>query len=64
MVTQTCQHDGCERSIKDHRWGKTKADGWFQQRDGILWCPEHVPEWVAGWRKRRDEKDDGDDQGT
>lgn len=50
--TVTCSEPGCTRSIPDHRWGRTKNDDWFQQRDGRVWCPDHHPAWVEGWRTR------------
>lgn len=50
-----CSAPGCPAEIPAHKWGSIK-DGadWFQQRDGTAWCPDHHPEWVAGWRARRD----------
>jgi hypothetical protein len=37
------------------KWNKMAAEreGWFFQRDGICYCPKHVPEWVAAWRAKR-----------
>lgn len=49
-----CEEETCETFIKDHAWGKIKAEGWFIKKDNTVWCPEHIPEWVADWRKRRD----------
>lgn len=45
---------GCGRSFKRHRWGNIQAhnEGWFEQKDGTAYCPDHVPDWVAGWRRR------------
>jgi hypothetical protein len=48
-----CSADGCDATVPDHYWGKVKAAGWFFQRNGDAWCPEHVPEWVAEWRSRQ-----------
>lgn len=48
-----CSADECERSFKNHRWGRIKAQGWFQQKDGRNWCPDHLPPWVEAWRARR-----------
>lgn len=53
----TCAGDDCSATIKNHAWGRIKAEGWFQQKDGTVWCPTHVPEWVEAWRKRRDAGD-------
>lgn len=57
MITY-CQKRGCEASFKDHRWGASKAhdDGWFLQTNGTAYCPEHIPPWVAAWRKHKKEK--------
>ena len=46
-----CAFDGCEKSIKWHYWSKVKATGWFLQKNGAIWCPDHVPEWVEEWRE-------------
>lgn len=48
-----CAGPGCQASIPDHAWGHTKAAGWFLQKDGRAWCPEHQPGWLQGWRNRR-----------
>jgi hypothetical protein len=50
-----CSREGCEKTYPVHRWGAIRAgaDGWFLQRNGDAWCPEHHPEWVAEWRTRQ-----------
>lgn len=49
-----CDEEGCEAKVKNHRWGKTKAEDWFFERqDDIAWCPDHVPDWVESWRAKR-----------
>lgn len=50
-----CSAEGCEESYRDHGWRATKAhkDGWFLAKDGSSFCPAHVPEWVAAWRRRK-----------
>lgn len=37
------------------KWDIIKAGeaGWFFQKDGTTWCPEHTPEWVEEWRARQ-----------
>lgn len=54
-----CAQPGCTASFRDHRWGATKAhdEGWFLQQNGDAWCPEHVPDWVAQWRKKQQRKE-------
>lgn len=51
----TCTQKGCARSVRlNHKWDHIKAqsEGWFFQKDGSSWCPEHTPDWVEEWRKR------------
>lgn len=47
----------CEAKIKNHAWGRIKAEGWFFSRDpDRAYCPNHIPSWVAEWRARKKEK--------
>lgn len=47
-------HMACDERIKNHRWGKTKATGWFFSRDEtVALCPQHVPSWYSAWRLRK-----------
>lgn len=49
-----CVRFGCDQKVKNHRWGVTKAEGWFFSRySGFAYCPEHLPDWVEDWRKRK-----------
>lgn len=48
-----CDEPGCENKIKNHRWGKIKAEGWFFTKKGIAYCPEHEPAFVKDWRKKK-----------
>lgn len=50
----SCSAPNCENTYATHRWGKTRAhtDGWFLQKDGSSWCPDHLPDWLAEWRQR------------
>lgn len=50
-----CSEPGCENSKPRHAWAyKTKdGEGWFDQRNGDSWCPQHVPDWVDQWRRDR-----------
>lgn len=47
-----CAELACAASIKPDGWSKTDAHkkGWFFQKNGLIWCPEHNPDWVAEWR--------------
>jgi hypothetical protein len=53
-----CSNPTCDKSFKDNRWSKIKAGGagWFFQKDGSAWCPEHIPDWVKTWRIKYDSK--------
>jgi hypothetical protein len=54
-----CDGDDCDAKVKNHRWGKTKAEGWFFSRDGkIAYCPEHEPAFLDDWRQRKKVSDD------
>lgn len=39
------------------KWNIMQAGkaGWFFQRNGDAYCPEHVPEWVEEWRRSKSE---------
>lgn len=49
-----CASVGCDNSFMPHAWGAIKSHdkGWFHQKNGDSWCPDHTPEWVAEWRQR------------
>lgn len=49
--TSECDEKGCTKTVKNHAWGRIKADGWFFTREGGVWCPDHRPEWYAAWRR-------------
>ena len=57
-----CEAPGCDAIVEPSRstgrtgkWNFMKAEreGWFFQRDGTSWCPEHVPAWVPAWREQQ-----------
>lgn len=48
-----CVEPGCKEFVNDDRWSKTKAEGWFFKKNDDAYCPEHVPDWVEGWRAKR-----------
>lgn len=54
-----CSRDGCTKSYTPHHWGAKRAEseGWFLQKNGDAWCPDHNPDWVAAWRARRKKKE-------
>lgn len=47
-----CCIPGCNTRHKKNRWATSNAGktGWFFQKDGSVYCPDHVPDWVAAWR--------------
>lgn len=44
--------EGCDLTTETDHWTavKRQAEGWFFRKDGRIYCPNHVPEWVEGWR--------------
>lgn len=50
-----CNASECESEHPAHHWGNKRAEteGWFHQRNGDAWCPQHVPAWVPAWRAKR-----------
>lgn len=55
-VKAACKEPQCENDYFPDRWGKIEArnKGWFLQRNGAAWCPEHIPDWVEEWRKSKE----------
>lgn len=51
-----CEATDCAESFETHKWAaiRAHADGWFQGKDGRVWCPAHVPGWLVGWRLGRE----------
>lgn len=46
----SCSDRSCEATIKNHRWGKIKADGWLFLKNGEAFCPLHIPSWYKQWK--------------
>ena len=48
----TCNE--CDAQCKSDHWNTKKAqrEGWFFMRNGDVFCPLHVPDWVEEWRAR------------
>lgn len=58
-VKKECKFEQCEQFFMvGSRWDNQRAQnlGWFFQRNGDVWCPVHIPDWVAGWRSKNKEK--------
>lgn len=54
-----CAADGCTANFRDTgRWApeRQSKSGWFHQRNGSSFCPQHTPDWVAAWRERKASK--------
>jgi hypothetical protein len=49
---------GCKQEHPGGKWGAIKANeaGWFHDKAGVGFCPEHVPGWVGPWRAKQAEK--------
>lgn len=51
-----CAEPQCPATVETaHAWDNIRAHdaGWFFQKDGTSWCPEHHPAWVKYWRAER-----------
>lgn len=48
-----CADKDCPARTPNHQWGRIRATGWFEERDGTMWCPDHRPAWYAAWRARQ-----------
>lgn len=49
---------GCTVSFPGSKWDTIRATaaGWFFSRqEDKAFCPQHTPDWVAGWRVRKDQ---------
>lgn len=48
----------CDAHFPNHRWGRIKAhsEGWYEGKDGHAYCPQHVPDWVKTWRRKKEKK--------
>jgi hypothetical protein len=55
VALHTCKHDGCKRTCVNnyHENIRSGEEGWFFQRNGDAWCPDHNPEWVIEWRAKK-----------
>lgn len=52
-----CGEPNCDNHIKNHLWGRIKAEGWFFTRTrDEAWCPDHLPEWVIEWRGKKEKE--------
>lgn len=49
----TCADENCTNEMPSHAWSVIKTEGWFHQKDGNSWCPQHTPDWVDKWREKR-----------
>lgn len=40
-----CENPGCDASVRGHRWAQVRAHaaGWYFQKDGRAFCPDHRP---------------------
>lgn len=42
----------CEEKIPANKFSHIRAGdkGWFFEKDGTVYCPNHTPGWVSQWR--------------
>lgn len=55
-IYRRCNVLECPNSFKDTgKWSRIRAqdDGWFFQKNGVIWCPDHWPLWVVIWRRNK-----------
>lgn len=55
-IKRTCSESSCNESFRgSSKWSSIRAsnEGWFLQRDGTVWCPKHIPDWVEKWRANK-----------
>jgi hypothetical protein len=50
-----CAQPDCTKSFWSSREGTMKAhySGWYHQRNGKSWCPEHRPAWAPKWEGKK-----------
>ena len=52
--TIKCFEPECTMSFESGgKWDNIRAvdNGWFLQKSGETWCPQHTPDWVEKWRE-------------
>jgi len=50
-VDTRCSNPDCEETIPSNKFSHIKS-GWFFQKNGDSWCPEHIPDWYEEWKKK------------
>lgn len=45
--------EGCDKTVQDNKWAKIRAEGWFFERGGKAYCPDHRPEWYDDWQAEK-----------
>jgi len=45
----------CDDSVKDNRWAKIRAHsaGWLFLKNGVAYCPLHIPDDLRDWRESK-----------
>lgn len=56
MQYRHCAESGCEEKFFGNRGAMMKAhySGWYLQKSGKVWCPDHRPAWAPKFEKRSD----------
>jgi hypothetical protein len=59
QVVRICKEKSCQEFFNSSRFDaiRAKEAGWFEQKNGDVWCPAHIPDWVAGWRASKKKQD-------
>lgn len=50
---EVCDNPSCLAKIQNNPFARIKAEFWFFMRSGKAFCPEHIPAWLAEYRKRK-----------
>jgi len=48
-----CCVPGCTNETVANKWADIQS-AWFFMKDGSAYCPEHIPDWVADWRRNKE----------
>lgn len=55
VALKKCAEPTCDKTKPDADWAHRtpEGEGWFDQRNGDSWCPEHIPAWYTAWKAKK-----------